>query len=99
MLHDNGPLQMAVVTKTYLDLFAWDILNHFTYSSDLAPSDFHIFLSLNIYMGSEQFPTDKEKKQGVLNQKKKNDGTILWRGIKNLIPRLTVNIKQESDYL
>lgn len=84
------------MTKTYLDLFSWEILDHFAYLSNLAPLDFHIFLSLNIYMGSEKFLTDKEKKQGVLNQKKENDGIIIWEDIKKLRPRLNVKIKQEA---
>lgn len=66
LLHDNARPQTANATKARLDSFGWDILNHPAYSSDLAPSDFHLFTFLKTYMGGKKFQTDEEEKQEVL---------------------------------
>ena len=63
LLHDNARPHTANASKAILDSFGWDILNHPAYSSDLAPSDFHLFTSLKTHMGGKKISTDKEVKQ------------------------------------
>jgi len=43
LLHDNTCPDTATVTKGTLEKIHWEVLPHPTYSSDLAPSDFHLF--------------------------------------------------------
>ena len=43
--HDNAR-HVAKVVKTYLEMLKWEVLPHLPYSSDVAPSDYHLFRSM-----------------------------------------------------
>jgi histone-lysine N-methyltransferase SETMAR len=40
----------------------WEILPHTVYSSDLAPSDYYLFWSLQNYLNGKQYENDEEIK-------------------------------------
>jgi len=46
LLHDNAPSHTAKLVKETIGAFGWEILSHAIYSSDLAPSDYHLFASI-----------------------------------------------------
>jgi histone-lysine N-methyltransferase SETMAR len=43
--HDNARTQTSLRTQEAIATFGWTVLQHPTYSPDLAPSDFHLFLA------------------------------------------------------
>ncbi|KAG5314913.1 MOS1T transposase, partial [Pseudoatta argentina] len=45
LLHDNARPHVAKPVKAYLETLKWEVLPHPPYSPDIAPSDFHLFLS------------------------------------------------------
>jgi histone-lysine N-methyltransferase SETMAR len=45
--HDNARPHTANMTKAAVQKLDWEILPHPPYSSDLAPSDYHLFRSLS----------------------------------------------------
>ena len=60
--HDNTRPYTGHTTTNLLAQFGWDILTHPTYSSDLAPSDFHLFAELKSHLTGTHFQTDDELK-------------------------------------
>jgi len=46
LLHNNGRPRTAWQTTALLQQFRWDIMDHTPYSPDLAPRDYHLFLTL-----------------------------------------------------
>ena len=44
--HDNAPSHTAKVVNNTLKALNWEILSHPPYSTDLAPSDYHLFASM-----------------------------------------------------
>jgi hypothetical protein len=42
MLHDNARPHTAATTQYLIMTFGWEQFDHPPYSSDLAPSDFHV---------------------------------------------------------
>jgi hypothetical protein len=67
LLHDNASPHMADLTRATLAALGWEIMNHFPYGPDLAPSDFHLFGAMKVHLGGQKFQTDYELKHGVLN--------------------------------
>jgi len=47
---DNARPHVSVKSLQKLKGFGWDVLNHPPYSSDMAPSDFHLFCSLQHFI-------------------------------------------------
>ena len=50
--HDNARPHTSLATQQKLRKFGWEVLMHPPYISDLAPSDFHLFRSLQNSLGS-----------------------------------------------
>jgi len=44
--HDNARPHVSKSIKTYLEMLKWEVLSHPPYSSDIAPSDYHLFRSM-----------------------------------------------------
>ena len=55
LLHDNARPHVAKPIKKYLEGVKWEILPHPLYSPDIAPSDFHLFRSMQSALSGERF--------------------------------------------
>ncbi|KAJ0174850.1 hypothetical protein K1T71_009958 [Dendrolimus kikuchii] len=66
-LHDNAKPHISLATQQKLREFGWKVLMHPPYSPDLAPSDFHLFRSLQNSLGSVRL-TSREDCQNHLSQ-------------------------------
>ena len=60
---DNARPHVSLSTRTRLHELGWDLLPHLPYSSDIAPSDHHLFLSLqNSLQGKSYIDLEDVKK-------------------------------------
>lgn len=48
--HDNAKPHTAQVVKKYLDGQDWEVLFYPSYSPDIAPSDYHLFWTIQLYI-------------------------------------------------
>ena len=55
LLHDKARPYVAKVTQETIMELEWDVLPHDAYSPDLAPSDYHLFRSLEHYLRDKNF--------------------------------------------
>jgi histone-lysine N-methyltransferase SETMAR len=62
LLHDNARPLAAARTQAILQEFGREVFEHPAYSSDLAPSDFHLFPKLKEFLGGRRFKRDDEVK-------------------------------------
>ncbi|GFU67929.1 histone-lysine N-methyltransferase SETMAR [Trichonephila clavipes] len=67
--------------------FGWDVIGHPSYSPDLTPSDFHLFLHLKSFLAGKHFNNDKELKENGSNWLKTQAATFYEEGIEKLVPR------------
>jgi len=79
--HDNTRPHTSLVTRQKLLQHGWDVLPHLPYSPDLAPSDFHLFRSLQNSLNGKMFASEDLIKQTSLAKK---DGKFYERGIMKL---------------
>lgn len=59
---DNTHPHVALKTQQKLHVLNWEILSHPPYSSDIAPSDFHLF-QLSHFLARKSFSTDDKVTQ------------------------------------
>ena len=60
--HDNARPHVAVPVKNYLENSGWGVLPHLPYSSDLAPSDYHLFWSMQNALTGIRFTSEQGMK-------------------------------------
>ncbi|GFU45482.1 histone-lysine N-methyltransferase SETMAR [Trichonephila clavipes] len=72
---------------------------HPSYSSDLTPSDFHLFLHLKSFLAGKHFNNDKELKENVSNWLKTQAATFYEEGIENLVPRYDTCLQNFGSYV
>ncbi|KAK2580003.1 hypothetical protein KPH14_010768 [Odynerus spinipes] len=53
--HDNARPHTSLATRTKLLELGWEVMLHPPYSPDLAPSDYHLFRSLQNFLNSKNF--------------------------------------------
>lgn len=64
--HDNARPHTALGTRQKIAELGWEILSHPPYSPDLAPSDYHLFLSLQNFLNGKKFKNEDDIKQALV---------------------------------
>lgn len=59
-LQDNASSHTSKVTKNFLKELGWDLIKHPPYSPDLAPSDYHLFRSLEHFLKDKNYNSKEE---------------------------------------
>jgi len=54
-LHDNSKPHTSKMTQEKIKELQWEVLPHPPYSSNLAPSDFHLFRSMENFLRNQKF--------------------------------------------
>lgn len=97
--HDNAKPHTSVMTRKKISQLGWDVLPHPSYSPDLAPSDFHLFLSLQNSMRAMRFNSDEDLKQHIVQFFASKDMSFYERGILKLTERWEQVIEQNGAYI
>jgi hypothetical protein len=85
MLHDNARPHTAAATQDLTATFGWEQFDPPSYIPDLAPSDFHVFLHLNSFLGGRRFHDGNEVKEAV-NTWFTSVASFYDAGIQKLVP-------------
>ncbi|GFO36750.1 histone-lysine N-methyltransferase SETMAR [Plakobranchus ocellatus] len=79
--------------------YGWEILPHPAHSSDLAPSDFHLFGPLKRHLGGMAFETEDDLIGELRNWFDNLDVDFFRVGINSLLSRRQKCIDLHGDYV
>ncbi len=98
LLHDNGRPHVAHLTQQKIKQLGWEILSHPSWSPDLAPSDYHLFLSVRNYLCNKHYEDFDELNSDLIAFFKSKPDSFYRRGIELLPERWAKVVENNGDY-
>lgn len=97
--HDNAKPHVAKVTQAELKRLKWNVLPHPPYSPDIAPTDYHLFLSLSNNLRGKKFKNENDLKSFLENFFTNRKKGFYKRGIFDLPRRWKKVIDTDGAYI
>jgi histone-lysine N-methyltransferase SETMAR len=98
LLHNMWPHTTAR-TNALVKLFNWEIFNHPSYSLDLAPSDYHLFTEMKVWLCTQRFHTEVELMDGVNNWLHNLAAPFFDEGLQKLVSRYDKCLNVDGNYV
>lgn len=96
---DNARPHVSAQTMRKISELKWELIAHPPYSPDLAPSDFHLFRSLQNFLQSKNYRTEEQVKNGVEGFMRSQPRKFFENGIKKLVGRWEQVISNRGEYI
>jgi hypothetical protein len=75
------------------------LFDHPPYSPNLAPSDFHLFTWLSVWLGTQRLNTNEQLMDGVKDWLSSQAATFFDVGIQKLVSHYDKCLNSEGDYV
>ena len=86
LLHYNARSHTAARTNALIKLFNWEIFDHPPYSPDLAPSSYHLFSKMKVWLATQRFHTNEEHMDSVNTWLRILAAPFFDDGLQKLVP-------------
>ncbi len=96
LLHVNAAPRTTKVAKVTLEALGFRALPHHPYAPDLAPTDFHLFWSLQWFLRDKTLETEEEVKSALDDLFAFKDINFNQRGIYCLVQKMFSNVKANN---
>jgi len=98
LLHNAWP-HTAARTNALIKLFNWEIFDHPPCSPDLAPSDYHLFTKMKVWLATQRFHTNEELMDGVNNWLHNLAAPFFDEGLQKLVSRYNKCLNVDGNYV
>ncbi len=99
LLHDNNRPHVAKLTQQKIKQFGWEVLAHPPWSANLAPSDYHLFLSLHHHLCSKHYEDSDEIKSALNAFFESQSASFYKREVELLPARWAKVVENNGDYI
>lgn len=89
--YDNARPHTSILVKKTLEEFGWEVLPHPPYSPDIAPSDYHLFRSMQHGLSEQRFNNLLDVKKWLDDWVNSKEENFFYRGI-HLLPERWENV-------
>ena len=97
-LHDNARPHVAQQTQAKINELGWELVTHPPYSPDLAPSDYHLFRSLEHSLRGKRFINVDQVKKHLSQYFASKSKSFYQRGIYLLPEKWQKVINSNGEY-
>ncbi len=99
LLHDNAPVHKSKLVPVAIRQTDFVELNHPSYSPDIAPSDYHMFLHLKRFLRGKSFGSDDEMITAVEDYLSNLGSEFFFDGISSLHDLWQCVVANEGQYI
>ena len=99
LLHDNAKPHTAKVTLKKIKELKYEVLPHPPYSCDIAPSDYHLFRSLQHHLKGKKYADNEGIKNDLDQFFAKKEPSFFSKGIEDLVTKWAQVVENDGHYI